>query len=327
MRNDRRVWNEDTRRYNTLPEVPDGVPRADLPPDGSPQAVAWDDYVNGNSPVPCFPEGTLISTPNGKKPIETIAVNDMVWSFDHLAKKTRIGYVKGISKNHTLSLVHIHSKGHVLKATRNHPFWIEEEEKYCRADALTEGMFLRKMDGQLVKIDSIYIEEIETTTYNFEVSNYRNYFVGEDEVLVHNDDVVEAVASGLANTDTFPSRIYIIADPVTNQVIYVGQTIQTLDTRFGQHLTDPNSSIFQYLRDNGYPQLADNPDFLRGRNLDDLLTIETPINGNMMTHYELTVWEQFYIDNNGGIANLENKINAITPEKRLQYASFHNPCY
>ncbi len=85
------------------------------------------------------------------------------------------------------------------------------------------------------------IEEIQTDTYNFEVRHYRNYFVGENEILVHNDDVAEAVATGFRNTETFPSRIYIIADPFTNKAIYVGQTIQTLDTRFGQHLTDKNS--------------------------------------------------------------------------------------
>lgn len=48
-----------------------------------------------------------------------------------------------------------------------------------------------------------------------------------------------------------------------------------------------------------------------------------------MTPYELSVWEQYHIDQNGGIGEgkqLKNKINAITPEKRIMYSDMHNPC-
>jgi hypothetical protein len=53
-----------------------------------------------------------------------------------------------------------------------------------------------------------------------------------------------------------------------------------------------------------------------------------PVRSGKWTRYETAVWEQHYINQNGGVGGgqLINRINAITPEKIVLYSKGHNPC-
>ncbi|AZA50452.1 hypothetical protein EG346_20710 [Chryseobacterium carnipullorum] len=42
--------------------------------------------------------------------------------------------------------------------------------------------------------------------------------------------------------------------------------------------------------------------------------------------YEASVWEQHYMEKNGGKPNLENGRNEITKAKFDKYKNLHNPC-
>ena len=46
----------------------------------------------------------------------------------------------------------------------------------------------------------------------------------------------------------------------------------------------------------------------------------------MWTSYESSVWEQHYIDANGGLTALENQRSAISEESYNQFKSQFNPC-
>lgn len=77
----------------------------------------------------CFPAGTLVRTPSGDRPIETIAVGDLV-----LTHRGRWRRVLALSRQvATGHLVTLHRGGDVLRATPNHPIatprgWIAAEE-------------------------------------------------------------------------------------------------------------------------------------------------------------------------------------------------------
>ena len=150
--------------------------------------------------------------------------------------------------------------------------------------------------------------------------------------LVHNDDGSSSSVSGFADTTTYPSTIYVLKDPGTLRVIYVGQTIDE-PSRFINHLTNPDSAVYQYLfkNDPNFHHLAvTNPDALRSTTMETFLDVNRPVELKQLTHYELSVIEQYHIDLHGRAQSqggtLENRINAITPESINEYRLLHNPC-
>jgi len=83
--------------------------------------------------------------------------------------------------------------------------------------------------------------------------------------------------------------------------VYAGQTVNGVEQRFKEHLGDGHPHW-----KNGYTKKAE-------------------FSGNW-TPYEAAVWEQHYIDLNGGKNALENKVNAITEEAYIKYKPLHKPC-
>lgn len=59
--------------------------RSNVTPDNAPDTTDPDAIVD----VPCFAAGTMILTPGGEKPIETLSVGDEVVTFDHGPQKIR----------------------------------------------------------------------------------------------------------------------------------------------------------------------------------------------------------------------------------------------
>ena len=324
---DRKVLNPETGRFNTPVTRVEGTPRADLPAEGTPEFQRWEDYLkNPRHGEPCFPPGTPVATPNGTVAIEDLKVNDKIWSFNHHTQKTQLEVVTDLFTNWGMYLMEIQVGEETISATPNHPFWEETTQMYHRADELKPGHLLRLASGELVTISAIDKILTQTVTYNFTAGEMHNYYVGDTRVLVHNDEVdVANSASKFADTATYPSTVYVLSDG--DNVIYVGQSVEP-DTRFAHHISDPSSAVFQYLENNGYPALTGNSKHLAdmGLELENVLDIDTPIDAKPLTPYELTVWEQHHIDLNNGIDNLENRINAITPDKREMYANLHNPC-
>jgi hypothetical protein len=99
----------------------------------------------------CFPAGTLVRTPSGDRPIETIAVGDLV-----LTHRGRWRRVLALSRQvATGHLVTLHRGGDVLRATPNHPIatprgWIAAEELDPRGAEVwvLERVVLETDDGQ-----------------------------------------------------------------------------------------------------------------------------------------------------------------------------------
>lgn len=275
----------------------------------------------------------MVKTAKGNRKIEDIVAGDFVFAYDFTSEKTVLAKVEETFTNWTTELVKIETLNQSIKSTKNHYFWVDEHSDWLRADNLIEKMKLSLVNQEQAVINNISLTSEEVLTFNFKVENYHNYFVGEIGILVHNDDGGSESVSKFAETQVFSSStVYVLRDPVTKQVIYVGQTIDE-PTRFTSHLTNPDSAVYQYLLNNDptFRQLVNtNPDILRNYDMSQFLRIVRPIHNRSLTTYELTVWEQHYIDLYGKAQSqggtLENRIRAITPEVVEFYRLLHNPC-
>jgi len=173
-------------------------------------------------------------------------------------------------------------------------------------------MTLRCWNGASLTVRAVEVSAAEEDTYNFEVNGPHNYFVSDSGVLVHNGD---GVTSGFELQLATPTDIYAVTDP-SGRVVYVGQSVQGVDTRLLQHVNDVGSAL--HIPQGDPRRLA--PDFPR-----NVYRTRAVASGNW-TPYEAAVWEQHYIDAHGGVDNLLNRQNAITPEKFDRYRNLHNPC-
>jgi RHS repeat-associated protein len=150
------------------------------------------DAAEGEEAAPenpkCFAAGTLVATPNGKVNIENIKIGDAVYAYDFDSKKVVASKVSNTSKNYTYHWVKIEVGNETLLATRNHPFWVENEQHWAKAVSLKAGVSVRLLDGEIATITSISSEDFQqsVTTYNLIVERLHNYYVGKNSVLVHN---------------------------------------------------------------------------------------------------------------------------------------------
>jgi hypothetical protein len=323
--------NPETGRLATpvRPIEPTGT-RQNLPTEGK-KYEAWQAYLKGDtSKPPCFPAGTLVKTPEGDKAIETLAQGDLVFAYNFDGNSVVERPITAIHKNWTQFVVVVDTGEEKLASTRSHPYWIEGESKWLRAVELQKGMTLKLINGDLLTVNSVETYAAEEDTYNFEVEQLHNYFVNSSGVLVHNGD---GNTSGFEKTDTFATDIYEVRDLNTGEVIYVGKSVQGVDTRFDHHLNDPKSAVYGYINNpnsKGYippdDPLRTAPDF--PKNLIDTFLESKRAESGDWTRYETAVWEQHYIDKHGGLngGKLINRINAITPEKFVLYSQGHNPC-
>jgi Pretoxin HINT domain len=289
-----------------------------LPKPGSPAADDWAAYQadrSGGKP-PCFPAGTIVQTPTGDRLIETLQAGELVFAYDFSTQSRVERPIIETHKNWTQNIVNVGTAHGELSATRNHPYWVENEERWLPASRLEKGMTLRLMNGELTQVNAIDIVLTEENTYNFEVEKEHNYFAGKSGILVHNGGGDSTQESSFLQTETFNSEIYTVTDPNTGRVIYVGKTIGGTDGRLIQHINDPKSALY-IPKDSPLRQASNFPS--------NVYDTDVVARGNW-TRYETAVWEQHLIDQNGGVDNLRNKINAITPEKFELYGRLHNPC-
>lgn len=138
----------------------------------------------------CFKKGVKVLTNDGYKDINTIKVNDIVMSYNLLTNKNEYSKVikTYVHKDIKEKLYTIISGQIAIEATSMHPFGVKIDNKleFVNAMNLKEGYNLIDYEGNIHKITSILCEEIEDTYYNIEVENNHNYYVTENNILVHN---------------------------------------------------------------------------------------------------------------------------------------------
>jgi RHS repeat-associated protein len=142
----------------------------------------------------CFVAGTKITTENGYKKIEDIKVGDLVWAFDEHTGDITLKQVYNTVIKQTNHLEKIVIGSDTLYTTSDHPFWVSNAWKPAGKLEIGDTLTLRNNDKIVVE----YREKIDTVTtvYNFAVSDYHTYFVGSQEILVHNNNPCAAAAEG-----------------------------------------------------------------------------------------------------------------------------------
>jgi len=145
----------------------------------------------------------------GLKAIEQVEVGDRVWAFDH--KRMRWAereVVEAYRLLHRGTMATIQVRGETLRSTGGHPFWVVQGEgladrpptgqilpyeagslqegRWVLARDLCAGDWVLLRDCQAVTLESVSVDTVEETVYNFTVAELQNYAVGTCGALVHN---------------------------------------------------------------------------------------------------------------------------------------------
>lgn len=143
-----------------------------------------------NSVVACFKKGVKVLTNDGYVDIDNIKVDDLVMSYNF--DKNSNEYSKVIKtfehKDINDDLYTIISGSIVIEATSMHPICVSLNNtlEFINAKDLKIGNRLVDYEGNIHEITSITCESVTDTFYNIEVENNHNYYVTENNILVHN---------------------------------------------------------------------------------------------------------------------------------------------
>ena len=138
----------------------------------------------------CFLPGTLVLTENGYKEIDKINIGEKVLSYNEETKQNEYKKVikTYIHENNPDKLYSLLINGKILEVTSNHRFYVKTENGYdwVAAKDLKQGDLVMDKDNNYYSIDNIVSKEIAETVYNLGVEDNHNYYVTDDNILVHN---------------------------------------------------------------------------------------------------------------------------------------------
>ncbi|MEQ1840920.1 MAG: polymorphic toxin-type HINT domain-containing protein, partial [Verrucomicrobiales bacterium] len=161
-----------------------------------------------NTSGKCFPAGTLVLTPAGQVGIEEINEGKVVLAYDEETGMVVPREVTKLVRGETLYWVEIDCGTETITATRGHRFWVESRGDWIAAIELKPGMTLREDDGEIRTVAKTKLRELTNpeATFNLEVAEEHNYFVGRSGILVHNGDTDEKDFVPVKGRDTGPDQ-------------------------------------------------------------------------------------------------------------------------
>jgi hypothetical protein len=132
----------------------------------------------------CFVQGTPVWTKTGQRPIESLALGDLV-----LAQNVETGELKykpviGRTVRPPSPIIVIALDDEQLLTTLGHPFWVTGVG-WRMAKELGDGAVLHGVAGP-VRIRSCGLDP-DAEAYNLVVADFNTYFVGASGVLVHDN--------------------------------------------------------------------------------------------------------------------------------------------
>jgi uncharacterized protein with GYD domain len=183
----------------------------------------------------CFPHGTLISTPSGKREIQDIIAGDIVYGFDHISNEINEYEVE---KTNSHSWEEVGERSPLIKIvqedgdiilTANHWIFVGENgkrgeySKYLEAGDLKIGDLLTTEQNKKVKILDIITLGAYCTVYNFEVKDAHNYIASN--IRVHNGGGGKGGCFPAGTLVTIPNGKIKIEDIKPGQLIYAYDNI------------------------------------------------------------------------------------------------------
>ncbi|SDB51338.1 hemagglutinin repeat-containing protein [Pseudomonas sp. NFACC13-1] len=154
----------------------------------------------GNKGPCCFAAGTMVSTPEGDRAIETLQVGDVVWSKPEKGGKP---FAAAILATHQRSDQPIYrlklksvrhdgsAQGETLLVTSSHPFYVPAKRDFIPVIDLKPGDLLQSLADGETENTSSEVESLELyapigKTYNLTVDIGHTFYVGELKTWVHN---------------------------------------------------------------------------------------------------------------------------------------------
>ncbi len=143
-------------------------------------------------PTQCFAAGTVVATEDGQRPIEALAVGDLVWSRNVATGATELKQVVTTFVTESWPVLGVQVRLDGLRSERllvtgDHPFFSEEKGMFVPARSLASEPVGALGASPLVAALESYASRV--TVYNLEVADFHTYFVGEEKLLSH--DVTE----------------------------------------------------------------------------------------------------------------------------------------
>jgi hypothetical protein len=144
------------------------------------QPISWR-YI-----ASCFPTGTPVQTLTGPLPIEQMKPGESVLAQDPDSGELAYKLVTKTTVRPPSPLVEIRLEQETIRATRGHPFWVSGTG-WQMAKELQAGQWLHTTSGP-ARIESVE-QTGEAECFNMIVADFNTYFVGDAQVLVHDNNL------------------------------------------------------------------------------------------------------------------------------------------
>ncbi|CAN2536672.1 hypothetical+protein [Methylocapsa aurea] len=137
-----------------------------------------------------FEAGTPIETALGRRPIEEIAIGDLVAARDGFTGEVDWRPVRELFRRTAPSIAHLMLDGpdgrrDTLHVTSEHPFFVAGKG-WTEVRRLERGDRIVSEREATLAVADVSLEERPTLVYNFEVAQDHNYFVGDEGAEAHN---------------------------------------------------------------------------------------------------------------------------------------------
>ena len=224
------------------------------------QILAWGQNLIQQWLPNCFVPGTLVSTAEGLRPIETIRKGEQVWAYDFAAQHWELRYVLETSVSNTADrLVAVSVAGEQIRSSFHHPYWVCEgveldyrpkpghlpnvpeaakiAGRWVDACDLRVGDILLLNPDRRVPITAIERESYSGNLYNFHVEGLPCYAVGGCGVLVHNNSFdldFSEIKAGLDEAAELQAKIEALKESIVKlpeEVAKVEEVVEGIEDR------------------------------------------------------------------------------------------------
>lgn len=130
-------------------------------------------------------------TSNGYVSIDKLKVGDKALTYNETTGKNEFNKILAVYKfdNSNEDLYTLTFDDNTsLKVTSLHRFYIKRRNTnmWLQAERIVKGDSVRYSDGTYHKVKKISHKDLRGTVYNLNVDNTHNFYVGKQQILVHN---------------------------------------------------------------------------------------------------------------------------------------------
>ena len=141
----------------------------------------------------CFLAGTKVATINGYKDIDRLSIGDLVLTYNEGTGNNEYHRVvnmlsilpeDNIDDLYTLTF----DDNSEIQASASHRFYINRDNKYMwiQISKVVPGDLVMYSDKTMHKVIGVEYEDLTDVVYNIMVEEAHNFYVGDNQVLVHN---------------------------------------------------------------------------------------------------------------------------------------------